>query len=564
MRKTVIILILMLLLSYATTIYLTQNYPEISSNIQRTIGGVFSVSIVVNVGRTQINIGEIQTWSVSGLGANVGYVTTLRWPGYALIIEQGNADSNGRASGSVLITNDVPYGDATIRVELQSDVNTYGEATFKITCLNCQGPGIVHQSQYSTWDIYELNEYNNRKNSIDDMISLFDQAIPKVMQNLGLTVPLPVKVHIISGGCCGGWTGGGEVGFNVGDFDPNAVLCDNPVKFTALDWTRGVIIGEFVNYVTGEGVSGGWPKDWWVDDVWYFPAMNVVQVLNDIVGSSTARIWEQASVGCPEKDYASLPIYVAFKNIKINYGWSAYQNAFTAAKNDQMNWDFIGDQPSALRTNYILAYLRIGANTDITNQFRNAGVSGANISVVQEIINARNLIYQAISQGKDVTKAWQDYRSGNYQRVADDIKETTTSVPSTVSSTILPSTTTTIHTTSTILSTTTTIIRSPFSVSNFGCIPITDAHKCDIHFNNNLNEDAIAMFLYKNQRGRVVSSPASVASTGSGTVYSLFYCSTYGYGTYKVSYKVYKSSDSLLSNAIYWSTPEEEKTMGCS
>jgi hypothetical protein len=313
---------------------------------------------------------------------------------------------------------------------------------------------VIHQSQYSVWDIFDNSRYTgNTKANIDLTMSLFDQAVPTVIQDLGRNVPLPVRVHIEDGDCCGGWAGGGEVGFSIGDFSDSA-MCQSPETFTAMDWTKGVIIGEFVNYATGEGVSGGWPRDWWVDDVWYFPATVVVQVLDELGQSSFARHWELGSVGCPEKDYMSMPIYVAFKNLKLNYGWDAYQTAFSSAKQDQMNWDLIGSQPSALRTNYILAYLTMGANTNVASQFQNAGVNGANPSVVQQIVDARNLIYSSAAQGKDVTAAWNAYRNGNYMGVQNLIKDSTSTVltTTTASSTTTAASSTT---TSTAISTTT-------------------------------------------------------------------------------------------------------------
>jgi hypothetical protein len=158
--------------------------------------------------------------------------------------------------------------------------------------------------------------------------------------------------------------------------------------------------------------------------------------------------------------------------------------------------------------------------------------------------------------------------SGSTTTTTQTTATTSTTRPTT--STTRPTTSTTRPTTSTtrpttVLTTTaTTIAPIKFSVSQFNCTSIANGYKCSAAYNNSLNENAIFLFLYKNERGKVMSAPASGVNTGSGITYSLFYCSTYGAGTYKVSYKVYRASDTSLSDVIYWSNPSEEKAITCS
>jgi len=84
-----------------------------------------------------------------------------------------------------------------------------------------------------------------------------------------------------------------------------------------------------------------------------------------------------------------------------------------------------------------------------------------------------------------------------------------------------------------------------------------------IDYNNNLGEDAVVVFLFTNNLGKVISAPAPVVKEGSGIIKSNFYCSTFGSGTYQVSWRVYRRSDNTLANHVVWSKSSEIIELSC-
>jgi hypothetical protein len=270
----------------------------------------------------------------------------------------------------------------------------------------------IHSSAFAVWQVYDTNAYVKYKSNIDSLTALFDRAVPIVLKNFGVSVSLPVQVFIDSGDCCGGWASTNAVGFRIGNFNSNAVF-QNCNGFTAVDWTRGVIIGEFANHAAANGSSGCQPVDWWVDHVWYFPDMVVVSVLAETMDSAVARRWEQ-NMDCSDK--LNVPLYRAFKDILIRRGWAAYQNAFKAIRDDSISFCSHFTNPSALLTNYMLAYLSLGAGENVAEAFRVAGASGADSGIVAKILSARKSLHDCPDSAGG-TAAREAYLSGNYQAV---------------------------------------------------------------------------------------------------------------------------------------------------
>jgi hypothetical protein len=270
----------------------------------------------------------------------------------------------------------------------------------------------IHSSGFAVWQVYDTNAYLKYKKNIDSLMLLFDRAVPVVVKDLGVTVPLPVQVNIDSGDCCGGWAALNSVGFRIENFNSNAVFpnCDG---FTAPDWTRGVIIGEFANHAAAVGSSGCQPRDWWVDGVWNFPDMVVAAVLAEVLDSTAARYWEQ-HMDC--SDLVKKPLYMAFKDLRLKHGWQAFQNAFKAIREDSISFCSGFTNPSALLTNYTLAYLSLGAGENIAGPFKAAGADGADSAVVKQILSARKSLRDCPDQAGG-SAARQAYLSGNYQAV---------------------------------------------------------------------------------------------------------------------------------------------------
>ena len=131
---------------------------------------------------------------------------------------------------------------------------------------------------------------------------------------------------------------------------------------------------------------------------------------------------------------------------------------------------------------------------------------------------------------------------------------------SNVETTTTTSTTTTTETTTT---TTTPPAMTNFTANNFTCSNISSGFSCGLYYNNYLGEDAVAIFLFSNTNGDVVSSGAPTASQISNSTSTYFFCSAVPSGSYYVSWKAYRLSDSVLSNAVAWSKSSERQIITC-
>jgi hypothetical protein len=236
--------------------------------------------------------------------------------------------------------------------------------------------------------------YNQYKANFDEIIDLLERGYFGIQERLGTGVKLPLHVIIEPGGCCGGWAGGGDVGYNDGDFKDAG----------GVQWTRGVVIGEVVNNVTG-AVSSEWPRDWWADTAWYFPGFIAADVLKELNPTAGAK-WEV------DEKYPTYPTYVLFKALQQEKGWEVYHKLFQLVKTDKMAWDKIGANPSAIKTNYTIAYISLAYGQNLGERFKTAGkVSAADPAVIQAIMDARAKLAAAGASDP----GWARFRTGTYQ-----------------------------------------------------------------------------------------------------------------------------------------------------
>jgi hypothetical protein len=257
------------------------------------------------------------------------------------------------------------------------------------------GKGIIHSSQYATWTIYDVASYRAHQANMEEVMDILDRAIPAIKARMQQPFKFPIKVSITKGGCCGGFTGGGEVGYNDGDFTDGF----------GMYWIRGVIIGEVVNAVVGS-VSSGWPSDWWVNSVWYFPGFAVVDVMKEVVPDH----WQEWQM---KEKYDQFPVSVLFEQLRSEHGWKLYQDLWNDMRADQIDLGQIGGKnPNDLLTNYVLAYFGAAAGGNIADRFVAAQVNGADPTVVQAIMDARDKLLMS-GQAKD-SAAWKSFRSGDY------------------------------------------------------------------------------------------------------------------------------------------------------
>ncbi len=263
----------------------------------------------------------------------------------------------------------------------------------------------LHKSEYSVWVTpdYNLAACTAYANNLDSVATELDKAIPLIVQYLGIAPPeKPQRVEIDSNTAgMGGWSSGGDVGYFISDFYGRPTFSDG------LRWKRGVIIGEVINSTTG-AVSGDWPRDWWCDDVWYFPGFVAGELLKQTVDTAFGNYW------LASEKYPTYPVYNIFKGLLTEFGWTFYKNFFASVLADTVHWNNIGANPSQIKTDYVIAYMSLAAGRNLGATFDSANVAGADSVEIGAIMSVEERLRVATSQKLKVATAWADYRSGNY------------------------------------------------------------------------------------------------------------------------------------------------------
>jgi hypothetical protein len=262
------------------------------------------------------------------------------------------------------------------------------------------GYSVFHSTNISMWEIHDAKVYEDNKEGFDEIIALLENGYFGIVKRLGTGLKLPVRVIIDKGGCCGGWAGGGDVGYADGDF----------MDAGGLQWTRGVVIGEVVNNVTGT-VASEWPRDWWADTAWYFPGFVAADVLKEL-NPAAGNKWEV------DEKYPTYPTYVLFRALLMEKGWEVYQKLFQLVKTDKMAWDKVGTNPSPIKTNYVIAYLSLAYGENLGSRFKTAGkVGAADTTVIQAIMDAHGKLVAAGASAP----GWSKFRTGDYQGAASGL-----------------------------------------------------------------------------------------------------------------------------------------------
>jgi len=156
--------------------------------------------------------------------------------------------------------------------------------------------------------------YSQYKQYIDPYLNWPEASYNQIAQWLGLNLPpgsfdggrRAVYVDYNPGDFA--WTSAGNIGIAY------QVFKDVP------DWASVVIPHETANMFLGEGVTGGWPTDWWADGRSPFPAMVAVQVEK----ANNIPYWS-AHDAVDSQD----PQYVMFRDQLLGkFGWALFQNTF--------------------------------------------------------------------------------------------------------------------------------------------------------------------------------------------------------------------------------------------
>jgi len=270
----------------------------------------------------------------------------------------------------------------------------------------------IHDGAHWTW-YARTDQFDAHKADIEAMYDYADKAFEALEAAWGMKAKESKYSLFVWDKTGGGFAAGdiGEVHAITGKESPGVACSYDAFSNVAHGikgyWAPVLVTHEMVNLFTGSIVSGGWPRDWWADDRSPFPYVTSVEIEFGLVPLDAAYHLQEGA-----KD----PQIQMFLKMKDEYGWRMFRRAFQMAIDDGIQWDRFGGNPSALRTNYVAAYLEMGAGDDL-NSLMSGPVPNYDHSVVADIIRAHNR-WHARATGSDAYKTAQDaYLSGRYADV---------------------------------------------------------------------------------------------------------------------------------------------------
>ena len=202
-------------------------------------------------------------------------------------------------------------------------------------------------------------------------------------------------------------------------------------------WGYLLVLHEFVNQWTGL-VTGGWPTDWWADHRSPFPNSMDEQIMRTLGLNEAADAQHSRFADRNSGDYDAQ--VVMFNDLFDAHGFAGLRKAFQLIQGDGLKWfdlkdppayqdqtEFVSGNPSALLSNFVTAYLSLGAGEDVTASFLAAQVgqrppnwegnwvdTSPDSQTVTAIANAHCSIAAAAAAGTAVTDARSALRKGDY------------------------------------------------------------------------------------------------------------------------------------------------------
>lgn len=245
----------------------------------------------------------------------------------------------------------------------------------------------IYEGKHWIWFARD-DQFEKYKEDIEKFYPYADKAFEYLKEAWGLELPLEKYFLLVWPRTGGGFATGdiGEIHSVRGEVSPG-IGVSYDAFFNVVNGIRGywgyvLITHEMVNLFTGQIVSGGWPVDWWADHRSPFPLMTAVEIEFALVPEVAVHHAKQMSD----------PLCQMFWKLKDQFGWYLFRKAFKMAKEDGINWDRIGENPSKLRTNYVCAYLQMSSPEDLT-QYLKGVVPDFDEKMVREIIEARKKWY---------------------------------------------------------------------------------------------------------------------------------------------------------------------------
>ena len=200
-------------------------------------------------------------------------------------------------------------------------------------------------------------------------------------------------------------------------------------------WGYLLSLHEMINDFTGQ-VSGGWPTDFWADHVSAFPnsmdwhIMALLGTKNNDPNLTKASAAQKARF-YPGGDSVDARVGMFDQIFDLpNYGFGGLSRVFAWVGKDKLSWDGLGvANPDKKRTEYVMAYLSLGAGKQVTSIMQAANVGngkddgagdpGYNVVAadIDAIASDHCALVSAEAQGVNVTNDWKAFRSGNFAGV---------------------------------------------------------------------------------------------------------------------------------------------------
>jgi MYXO-CTERM domain-containing protein len=203
-------------------------------------------------------------------------------------------------------------------------------------------------------------------------------------------------------------------------------------------WGHLLVLHEFVNQWTGL-VTGGWPTDWWADHRSPFPNSMDEQIMRTLGLNDAADAHHDRFANPQSGDYD--PEVAMFNELFEAHGFAGLRRGFELIQDDGLKWDglrdppdfqdqtrFVSGNPSALLSNYVTAYLSLGAGENLTGKFveKTVGAQPPNWNeawtdttptneAVTSIASAHCAIAAAEAAGDDVGAARERLQRGDHE-----------------------------------------------------------------------------------------------------------------------------------------------------
>ena len=200
-------------------------------------------------------------------------------------------------------------------------------------------------------------------------------------------------------------------------------------------WGYLLSLHEMINDFTGQ-VSSGWPTDFWADHISAFPNSmdwHIMETLgkkgNDANLTKAAAAQKMRFYPGGDSADPRVPMFDQIFDLP-SYGFPGLSRVFSFVEADKLSWDGLGvPNPDQKRTEYVMAYLSLGAGKPVTPIMQAAhvgdgtpdGAGDAPYTVSQDnidaIANAHCAIVAATNQGSDEAASMTALRKGNYAGV---------------------------------------------------------------------------------------------------------------------------------------------------